>query len=135
MLLDTNPDVVHAPIQSNELCVGHGLPDGDSLLHVAASCGHADIARLLIERGANVNATSNKGQNPLHYAAGNGHIDVAKVLLEHGAAVDAQETEHGGTPLDWARFHEHVAMARFLRRYANDRAVTNSNQSEQENPT
>jgi ankyrin repeat protein len=134
-LLDADPSLVHASINSDEMHVGHGLPDGDSLLHVAASCGHSGIAELLIERRANVNAASNKGQRPLHFAAGNGHIDVARILLEHGADVDARESEHDGTPFDWAQFHGQVAMARFLRRYASDRAAEGGSiSSKPENP-
>jgi ankyrin repeat protein len=134
-LLDTDPNIVQTSVQSDELRVGHGLPDGDSLLHVAASCGHREVAELLMERGVNVNAASNKGQTPLHFAAGHGYVDVAKTLLEHGADINAREHEHGGTPLDWAQFHGQRAMARFLRRCASDRATDFMNSSEPENPT
>ena len=41
-------------------------------LHFACGFAHDEIARLLIESGANVEATDSKGNTPLHYAAGYG---------------------------------------------------------------
>ncbi len=71
-------------------------------LHEAAAMGHLEVARLLLERGADVNAKNKHGFTPLHFAAGIGHTDVAKLLLEHGADVNAKD-EHGRTPADIAR--------------------------------
>jgi ankyrin repeat protein len=119
-MLDEAPDLVHSRLERDQLQVGSGLSDGDTLLHVAASNGHLDVCQLLIARGADPNAASNKGQRPLHYAAGHGHVEVASLLLDHGADIAAVENEHGGTPLDWARFHGHHQMAAYLRRRANE---------------
>ena len=55
-------------------------------LHYAASAGHNDIVELLIERGANVNATdSGKGATPLDYAHWKGQMEVVEVLKAHNA--------------------------------------------------
>jgi FOG: Ankyrin repeat len=54
-------------------------------LHVAAYTGHADVARVLLESGANPNATNNGGHTPLHAAAYEGRLNVASLLLERGA--------------------------------------------------
>jgi len=63
-------------------------------LHYAASSGHNDIVELLIERGANVNATdSGKGATPLDYAHWRDHEEVIETLNAHNAQ---REHEKGG---------------------------------------
>ena len=64
------------------------------LLHVAAEYGTVDAAKLLIERGADVNipaATDEAGvggQTPIFHAASQFNdwgLEVARLLLDHGA--------------------------------------------------
>ena len=76
-------------------------------LHRAAWKGHKVIAELLIAKGANENAKTNKYRwTPLHYAAANDRKEVAEMLIAAGADVNAK-TKYGSTPLDWAiRFDE-----------------------------
>jgi ankyrin repeat protein len=42
------------------------------------------MAELLLSKGANVNAKTDKGHTPLHFAMEKNHKDVAKLLLQHG---------------------------------------------------
>jgi len=68
--------------------------NGLTPLHYAASAGHNDIVELLIERGANVNATdSGKGATPLDYAHWRDHEEVIETLNAHNAQ---REHEKGG---------------------------------------
>ena len=55
---------------------------GYTPLHYAAGVGRIDILELLIEHGANINATdsSNKGATPLDYAHWKGQTEVIEVL-------------------------------------------------------
>ena len=41
---------------------------GETPLHIAAREGHIDIAELLINKGADVNAKNNYGKTPFDYA-------------------------------------------------------------------
>ncbi len=52
----------------------------------AARAGNIAVMKLLLDRGADVNARENyKGQTALMWAAAERHPDVVKLLLEHGA--------------------------------------------------
>lgn len=75
-------------------------PDGFSALGLAVFFGHAAIARLLVERGADVNAPSRNSilVAPLHSAVAAGSLELVKLLLEHGADADPVEFL-GATPL------------------------------------
>jgi ankyrin repeat protein len=66
---------------------------GSTPLHWAAMIGHVDIARLLLQNGANVNARSIGGNTPLHWAAYQGNVDILHLLVENGADLEAQDTD------------------------------------------
>jgi ankyrin repeat protein len=78
-------------------------PDGrgDQPLHHAARNGDAEIVRLLIEHGADVNAANPRGHTVLYCAGGHGHLAAVELLLEQGADCDAKFTPDGKTLLDW----------------------------------
>ena len=65
--------------------------NGWTALHYSASNGHADVSKVLLENGANVNAVNEIKwkSTPLHDAAEFGHIDVMKLLMMNGANVNA----------------------------------------------
>ena len=51
---------------------------------------YLQVASVLLEHGASLNATTKKGFTPLHLAAKYGNIKVAKLLLQKDVDVDAQ---------------------------------------------
>ncbi|CAN7991398.1 unnamed protein product [Ixodes pacificus] len=71
--------------------------EGLTLLHWACDRGHRDVAKLLLDSGADVHAQDQEGQTPLHYASSCGHLDIARLLLERGALLETRDSE-GLTP-------------------------------------
>lgn len=55
-------------------------------LMFAARGGHVEIARALLDAGADVNRNGRSAASALHVAVENGHYDMAALLLEAGAA-------------------------------------------------
>ena len=73
-----------------------------------------DIARTLLEHGADVNGKAVNDLTALHTAAARGNLEAAKLLLDHGADVNATSTD-GKTPLDYAQERNHPEMVEFLK--------------------
>jgi len=70
-------------------------------LHMAAFYGQSEATRLLLRRGADVNAAAEDGHTPLHAAAAWASPEVAQLLLSSGSNVNARDNK-GRTPLHWA---------------------------------
>jgi ankyrin repeat protein len=62
----------------------------------------AEIFRLLLDAGANINARDATGQTPLHEACNGDNVEGVRELLKRGADT-AVEDHNGRTPLDVAR--------------------------------
>jgi ankyrin repeat protein len=84
--------------------------DGNELTALMWATGHADNAgsadaqatvTLLLERGAAIDATDNRGRTPLMIAAERGHAAIVALLMAHGAAVDLRD-KAGKTARDLA---------------------------------
>ena len=68
--------------------------DGATALHYAASRGNAATAKLLLDRGVEVNArTTNEIQAPLHWSG----ADAAELLIARGADINVKDAN--GSPL------------------------------------
>lgn len=91
--------------------------EGITPVMMAAQNGNTEIIEILIEHGANVNATSNeraiKGYTALMLAAQNGHPEIANILIGNGANIDAK-THDGVTALHIACRFEHLPVVKTL---------------------
>jgi len=67
----------------------------------AATYNQVKVAKVLLERGADVNAREKDGGTALMCAAKDGNVKSVKFLLEHGADVHIKSND-GNTALDWA---------------------------------
>jgi len=81
--------------------------EGFTPLALAAHFGHIEVARFLIDRGANVNGISQHPMrlSPIHAALFGGRTDMALLLIDHGADVDARRGGAGMPRAGWTALH------------------------------
>ena len=97
-----------------------------SPLHVACQTGNEPSARLLIERGVNIDrADDGSGWSPLMVACYYGHTSMARLLLDHGANVNLAD-DRSWSPLMVAAHNGHGVTQLLLERGA-DVSQANSN--------
>jgi len=88
-------------------------------LSLAASFGHVEIVRLLLDAGEDPNRYNPIGGHshttPLHQAAGIGHEEVVRLLVERGARLDMKDILWHATPADWARHAGRTELEAYLR--------------------
>ena len=108
----------HPPTISHEiitgLCLSHGAAvnqcdnEGDTPLHLAARSGNKNVAKLLVDSGAVVNASSlHSGYTPFLEAVAHSRTDVVKLLLAAGADPNAV------TKTGMASLHLHVNLCEY----------------------
>ena len=90
--------------------VSRPADDGFTALHLAVFFAHDDAARLLVERGADVEAVGPGRLRPLHSAAAGGHAGLVSLLLEAGASPDSRQ-DGGFTALHQAAMRGDQEMA------------------------
>lgn len=73
--------------------------EGSTALSTAALHGNVEAAKMLLDRGAQVERTNEDGNTPMHVAAFLCHEDVLAVLLENGGSVTTKN-RRGETPVD-----------------------------------
>ena len=84
-----------------------------SALHYAVFAGKSEIAALLLERGADINARSTNGSSVLMMAVYEGHEDLARELLARGADTRVKN-DWGDGALAWAFKFKRHAIARLV---------------------
>jgi ankyrin repeat protein len=82
------------------------------LLLMAAESGQQKVLRLLLEKGADVNAIDEWCNTPLTWAASRGDEMMVQLLLEKGADIEAKS--YDGTALHAAAHEGHAAVVGLL---------------------
>lgn len=96
-------------------------PDGMTGLHWAAERGDVEIARLLLDAGADLEAVTRLGAyRPLHLAARGGHAAVVDLLLAAGAQTSGETDTGSATPLHFAAASGSDAVVRTLLEHGAD---------------
>jgi ankyrin repeat protein len=103
-LLDASPELAQA-----------WSPDRATALHFAAFFRQPEATRLLVERGADLEAVSPTfgDVTPLHSACASGERESARILLEAGADPNVRQRD-SFTPLHAAAQHGDEELARLL---------------------
>lgn len=100
--------------------------DGFTALHFACYFGPPEAARLLLAKGAAVDAVAGNPMRvmPLHSAASARKLEAARLLLEHGAPVNARQ-QGGWAPIHAAAQNGDRAMVELLLRHGADPKLAN----------
>ena len=99
------------------------LPDTNSeerqlALSQAAQQGHLEIARMLLDAGADPNRYNPVGHShttPLHQAAAYGPEEIVRLFVERGARLDVKDILWRGTAAEWAEHVGRKKIADYLR--------------------
>ncbi|KAK6632150.1 hypothetical protein RUM44_007180 [Polyplax serrata] len=85
---------------------------GYTALHYSSRNGHLEMCKLLISKGANVNALTRSGRvTALHRCASRGHLEVFNLLVNSGAKFDLQDSD-GKTVLHRAVEGGHINIVK-----------------------
>jgi len=82
-------------------------------LHYAVFAGHGDVAALLLQNGADINARSTNGSSVLMMAVYEGHEQLVRRLLAQGADPGVKN-DRGEGALEWAFKFKRLAIARLV---------------------
>jgi ankyrin repeat protein len=87
-------------------------------LALAAQLGHAEVVRILLDRGEDPDRYNPEGfhshATPLHQAVLAGRSEVVRLLLERGARFDIRDRLWNGTALGWANYAGQRELAEAL---------------------
>ena len=102
-------------------------------LHFASYYGYSnskEIAELLLQNGAKVDARDKGRYTPLLLAAYHGQFEIAKLLLDNGADVNAKDEEQS-TPLHLAAYNGHAQIVELLLKHGAIKGLRNNDSQNQ----
>ncbi|NKB64148.1 MAG: hypothetical protein GKR95_19220 [Gammaproteobacteria bacterium] len=86
---------------------------GSTPLHIASLNGKEEIARILIQKGAEVNNENSNRNTPLMLASYGGNNAIVRLLIDNGARVDARNQD-GNSSLLFAAWQGHLDVVATL---------------------
>jgi ankyrin repeat domain-containing protein 50 len=108
--------IEYAAVRGHREIVEILLQNGSSsrnALQAAAKAGISSLVKLLLQSGADINASDENHGNALQAAAEKGHEHVVQLLIESGAEINLQGGEYG-TALQAAAFHGYESIVQLL---------------------
>lgn len=95
--------------------------------HLMWCTNNRDKVRLLVEKGADVNARSKQGRTPLLIASAyDGNLEVVQYLLEKGADLSKARDKMNSAPLIQAAAANDTATVKMLLQKGQDAAMKNA---------
>ncbi|KAJ5882525.1 ankyrin [Penicillium soppii] len=85
------------------------VSDNTALL-LALHCGHASVAKYLLDRGADTSTKAPEDWTALHYAARKGYFYIARQILKRNKSLLDMRTIENDTALTLATFGGHIAI-------------------------
>lgn len=111
--VDDNAIGIVTFLLDNAMAVDCENRDNWTPLALACRKGHAELAELLIARGADVSHKALGHITPLHMAARHGNGDIVRILLEHEANINGRD-KGSYTPLTTAIYYRKPELAKHL---------------------
>ncbi len=109
-----HPEIARMLIERGaDCCAPARNPMKVAPVHAAAAQGDREIMQLLLDHGADPNATQQLDYVPLHSSAGRGDIETARLLLGRGAD-PKRKSGDGKSPADVARERGFEELASLL---------------------
>ena len=111
----------NATLEAGQFLLNHGADIDARNIHnntalIYAIMGNIEFARMLLERGAVINARCRYDMTPLHWAVQRERTEFVRYLLEHGADVNARDV-NGDTPSELGSRHGYPEIVELLSKY------------------
>lgn len=95
-------------------------PTKQTALNLAVVSGHESVVKLLLEKGANIEAAGNNGEKPLYIAARLGNLQMVTLLLRFKPTIESFNVEKQLSALYISVSNEHEAVAKVLLQHGAD---------------
>ncbi|CAO3590577.1 unnamed protein product [Absidia cylindrospora] len=92
-------DQVREQVKEQKEPVNTKDEEGLTALHHACDSGYTDVVQLLLDLGADINATTNDSETPLHYACISEQAAAAQLLIDKGCDIAIKDAD-GQTAFD-----------------------------------